>query len=123
MISSPDDDRELQAREEKEAELKRAVIEQLKNKSCSSDVSVAVVVGDVEIGPNNEIVKFLVGIGRFTKEMGVRIGREVNDKKLKEWFDDPTGSFERSDPGKAVNTIKNIITAPVDSYCAHNWCP
>ena len=59
VTSSPDEDRDAQAREESEAKLKRDVAEQLKAGDCSSDISIAVVIGDVEIGPNNEVVKML----------------------------------------------------------------
>jgi hypothetical protein len=91
--------------------------------ACSGDSTTEVKLGPFVIGPNNEIVKFFVGIGKFTKEMADRIGHEVSTEKLKGWIADPAGSFSRSDPGRAVDTVIKTITAPVDNYCAHNWCP
>ncbi|MGX5830889.1 hypothetical protein [Mesorhizobium sp. 43Arga] len=83
--------------------------------TCTDEGSTAVTLGNLEFGPNNELVKFFVSIGKFTQQMADRIGREVNTQKLKEWVDDPAGSFARSDPGK--------ITKPVEDFCAHNPCP
>ncbi|WGJ13885.1 hypothetical protein QEV83_14580 [Methylocapsa sp. D3K7] len=101
----------------------RAAIAQPGPSSCADDGSTEITFGDVRIGPNNEIVKFMVSIGKFTKEMANRIPREVNKEKLKEWINDPPGSFGRSDPGKAAGTVVNTVKKPVRNYCKHNWCP
>jgi len=101
----------------------RSAVAQPGSNSCADDGSTEVTFGDVRIGPNNEIVKFMVGLGKFTQEMANRIPREVNSEKLKEWIKDPQGSFARSDPGKVVGGVVNTVTKPVQSYCKHNWCP
>jgi antirestriction factor ArdC-like protein len=88
--------------------------------SCADDGSTEITFGDVRFGPNNELVKFLVGVGKFTKEMADRIGHEVSTEKLKEWTNDPAGSFARSDSGRAVNTVADTVVKPVQSYCDHN---
>ncbi|MGX9182491.1 hypothetical protein, partial [Mesorhizobium sp. BHbdii] len=53
--------------------------------TCTDEGSTAVTLGNLEFGPNNELVKFFVSIGKFTQQMADRIGREVNTQKLKEW--------------------------------------
>jgi hypothetical protein len=101
----------------------RAAVAQPGPSSCADDGSTEITFGDLKVGPNGEVVKFLVSVGKFTKEMGERIGHEVSTAKLKEWVNDPAGSFTRSDPGKLVDGAAKVITQPVQSYCAHNWCP
>lgn len=91
--------------------------------SCAEDGSTEITLGNTRFGPNNELVKFFVAIGKFTKEMAERIGHEVSTDKLKEWARDPAGSFARSDPGKAAKSVVDTVSQPVRSYCAHNWCP
>ena len=90
---------------------------------CEGDTTTEVKLGPFLIGPNNELVKFFVGIGKFTKEMAERIGHEVSTDKLKQWVSDPVGSFQRSTPGQILANPGRAITQPVQDYCAHNWCP
>ena len=59
---------------------------------CNGDSSLELKLGPFLIGPNNEVVKFFVAIGNFTKEMADRIPREVSTEKLKQWVADPKGS-------------------------------
>jgi hypothetical protein len=101
----------------------RATVSQPGPSPCTDDGSTEITFGDIRFGSNNEIVKFLVSIGKFSKEMGDRIGHEVSTEKLKEWVADPAGSFARSDPGKAADTVVKTITQPIQNYCDHNWCP
>lgn len=105
----------------KRADLEAAAKARMQMTECPIEESTAVLIGDIEIGPNNEIVKFLVSIGKFSQEMADRIGQEVSDEKLNEWIKDPAGSFERSDPGRIAQetlpqvTVKGnevIVTLP-----------
>ncbi|MDX8501801.1 hypothetical protein RFM99_25725 [Mesorhizobium sp. VK4C] len=91
--------------------------------TCTSEGSTAVTLGNLEFGPNNELVKFFVSVGKLTQQMADRIGNEVNQQKLKEWVNDPAGSFARSDPGKIAKGATGIVTKPVEDFCAHNPCP
>lgn len=108
---------------EKQRDKLHAALAQPGPSSCADDGSTEITLGDLKFGPNNEIVKFLVGVGKFTKEMAERIGHEVSTEKLKGWVSDPAGSFAKSDPGKAANAVVKTITQPVENYCDHNWCP
>ena len=84
----------------------RAAASDLANPAgCDGDSSTEVKLGPFVIGPNNEVVKFFVGIGKFTKEMADRIGHEVSTEKLKEWIADPVGSFKKSTPGQVVDQV------------------
>ena len=102
----------------------RAAASDLANPAgCDGDSSTEVKLGPFVIDPNKEVVTFFVGIGKFTKEMADRIGHDVSTEKLREWIEDPVGSFKKSTPGQVVDQVIKTITKPVDNYCAHNWCP
>lgn len=85
--------------------LRAAASDLAKPAACGGDSSTEVKLGPFVIGPNNEVVKFFVGIGKFTKEMADRIGHEVSTEKLKEWIADPVGSFKKSTPGQVVDQV------------------
>jgi hypothetical protein len=59
VSSSQERDEAAKARKDAEEKLKRDVADMLKPAECSGETSIAVTLGDIEIGPNNEIVKFL----------------------------------------------------------------
>jgi hypothetical protein len=94
---------------------------------CQIKPRFALLLGELEFGENNEIVKFLVALGKLPHEAVEaveKMGHEVSTEKIQEWMRDPAGSFARSDPGKAVEKLqhetspekqKEWVEHPVDS--------
>lgn len=87
--------------------------------AAKKDDFFAITAGGVEFGPNNEIVKFLVSIGKLTQQFADFVARapnEVSPEKIKGWVQDPVGSIQRGELGKVAGNVANDIThGPGDS--------
>ena len=133
VVSSSQIDRDMGSRGEAEAELRRDVAEQVKAFECPTQMSVAVVIGDVEIGPNNEIVKFLrnawnditkgpgknneiVKVVKAVTDAFAAAGQPIDDT-TKEALNEVNGlagkTFgESSEAAKAINLATSVARPP-----------
>jgi len=106
----------------------RAALKEIKYESkCDLKPKFALLLGDLEFGDNNEIVKFLVALGKLPQqalEELKRLGHEVSTEKVRSWLDDPKGSFERGEAGRQLKKlehetspakVKEWVEKPADS--------
>jgi hypothetical protein len=96
---------ESRARAEAEDNLKAAFAERYKPPPCPGDTNFALLLGDLEFGPNNEIVKLLVQIGKLPRaalKEAERLGGELSTDKVKGWVERPADSFKRGEVGQTL---------------------
>ena len=60
-------------------------------------------------------------VGDASAGLGANMAFTVDDVENAR-VSDPAGSFERSDPGKTAKAVTDVISKPIENYCAHNWC-
>lgn len=133
VSASPDRDEGAKARKEAEEKLRRDIADTLKPTDCATETSVAVTLGDIEIGPNNEIVKLLknawnditkgpgknnevVKILKTATDAMVAAGKPLDDatKGVLNDVNDLAGKTfgENSDTTKAINVATAIARPP-----------
>jgi hypothetical protein len=92
-------------RADSEEKLRSEFANRYKQTPCPEEPSFALLLGDVEFGPNNEIVKFLVQIGKLPQaalKEAERIGKELRPEKVKGWVERPADSFKRGEVGRTL---------------------
>lgn len=96
-------------------ELGDLALKQWPIKECPEPDGWEVLLGDLEIGDQNEIVKVLVWLGKLPGEAleeAKRIGKELSADKVQEWKDNPEKSFKKSDLGKAADGLLKLPPPP-----------
>jgi hypothetical protein len=81
---------------------------ELASPHCAASSDFALLIGDIEFGSNNDIVRLLVQIGKLPKEAVETVehlGHEVSADKIKGWVDDPGGSLKRGEFGKIAGQV------------------
>jgi hypothetical protein len=117
---SPTRDADLSAAEERArgeaAAVKTATDAQLqtlaKAETCPQNSEFALLLGNLEFGPNNELVKVLIFIGKLTGDAlkeAQRLGGEVSPEKIKGWIDNPGDSLHRSELGRQADHITHEL--------------
>src|SRR5262249_48114495 len=96
--------------------------------SCAGNSEFALLLGDLEFGPNNDLVRVLVLLGKLPNEAletAKRLPGEVSPEKIKGWIDNPGDSFRRGEVGKQLDhlqketspeKLKEWTEKPVDSF-------
>lgn len=116
---------EVRARAEAAA-ITTATDTQLRNlakaETCPQNSEFALLLGDLEFGPNNELVKFLVAIGKLTDaalKEAERLKGEVSPEKIKGWIDNPGDSLARGEVGRQAARLANEASpAKVQEWAA-----
>lgn len=109
--SADDVERRTEATAKQNESAAKEALEGIKYESkCDLKPKFALLLGDLEFGENNEIVKFLVALGKLPQqalEELKRLGHEVSTEKVKAWLDDPKGSFERGEAGRQLKKLEH----------------
>lgn len=96
--------------------------------ACPGNSEFALLLGDLEFGPNNELVRVLVLLGKLPKEALETVKRlpgEVAPEKIKGWIENPADSVRRGEVGRQVDRlqketspekVKEWTEKPVDSF-------
>ena len=122
---------ELKTHKESEA-LKAAAEDTIKQFSsmanCPGSSEFALLLGDLEFGRNNDLVRLLVLVGKLPEAALDEIKRlpgEVSSEKIKGWIDNPRDSFQRDELGRQVDRLQHETSPgkvqewgskPVDSF-------
>lgn len=73
--------------------------------ACEQKPEVAILLGNAEFGPNNEVVKFFVALGKLPQifaDVAERMGHELSADKIEGWLRDPGDALRRGDLTKWI---------------------
>lgn len=85
------------------------------------ETTIAVHVGDIEFGPNNDLVVFLRSLGKAAEDivkMLKDVGEEVSPEKIRGWLENPGESVARSDAGKLAQKVEGEAKAAAEKAAA-----
>lgn len=96
--------------------------------ACPGSSEFALLLGDLEFGENNELVRLLVVLGKLPEaalDAVKRLPGEVSPEKIKGWIDNPEDSFKRGEVGRQLDHLQHETSPekvqgwaekPVDSF-------
>lgn len=78
--------------------------------NCQSKPKVEILLGNFAFGPNNEIVRFFVALGKLPQaalDEARRLGGELSADKVRQWLANPEDSFRRSEVGRQLDRLQH----------------
>lgn len=96
--------------------------------TCPGSSEFALLLGDLEFGENNELVRLLVVLGKLPEaalDLARRLPGEVSPEKIKGWIENPGDSFKRGEAGRQLDRLQHEtspkkvegwVEKPVESF-------
>jgi hypothetical protein len=106
-------EKETRDRAEQTSNETSSVLKNIVSAPCPGSSEFALLLGDLEFGSNNDLVRLFVLVGRLPQEAletVQHLGKEVSIEKVKGWIDDPKGSLERGEFGKVAGRVGHELS-------------
>lgn len=96
--------------------------------ACPGSSEFALLLGDLEFGESNDLVRLLVVLGKLPEaalDAAKRLPGEVSPEKIKGWIDNPGDSFKRGEAGRQLDhlqhetspeKVQGWVEKPVESF-------
>jgi hypothetical protein len=106
-------EQETRAQAEKVSTSAAGILKDLVSAPCPGSSDFALLLGDLEFGSNNDLVRLLILVGKLPQEAWEAVqhlAKEVSLEKVKGWVDDPKGSLARGEFGKVADRIGHELS-------------